>query len=619
MRLRRPCAALPFFPLLLVLTPSANGATTLDCATCHVQEGQALKTSAHAGMKCATCHVGITTFPHPSGVSLPKCSRCHQLEATEWVHSIHGVEFNAGNKAAPNCQVCHGDAHHLSVTKTWAFKKSIPQLCGACHVKPFTNYKASVHGQAVLRGVTQAPTCTSCHTAHLIQPPTVPTSTVYPTQIPNTCGKCHGDVMMEREFNIPRGRLTSYQASFHGLALREGNLTAANCASCHGIHLILAASNPHSTINPRNLPKTCGKCHSDAGIRFAITPVHVLPGMNEPLSVSWVRGFYLVIIPLVVGLMFAHNLGDWIRKLINLRMQEIRQASLPLIGRPLVRRREEAGATRMYRFERLQHHLLWVSFLILAWTGFCFHWPHALFAAPFNNAVWGWRVRGDIHRIFAMIFMATGAIHIISLIQSPKLRRHWKLLWPENHDVQEAISNLAYNLGLRRERPPRSIHSYVEKAEYWALVWGAVLMSLTGLMLWGRNWVLRLLPMLSLQLASSIHFFEAVLATLAILIWHFYSVIFDPEVYPMDPAWLTGRSVKPERSEPGEGQEEAGPAPPASPGAIAESGELQNQAPGVASPAETTRQEEEKEEAKERGADKAHHPAPGDGQGRKNG
>lgn len=531
--------------LFLAFAPRGRAQTSggLDCAACHADKAKALKSSAHARLSCTTCHVGINSFPHPKNVALPKCSRCHELEAREWARSIHGVEFNSGNKAAPTCQVCHGDPHQLQRTNTWTFKESIPQLCGACHVKPFTNYEASIHGQAIQRGVTQAPVCTSCHTAHLIQPPTVPTSTVYPTRVPNTCGKCHGNVMMERQFNIPAARLTSYEASFHGLALREGNLTAADCATCHGVHLILPASNPRSTINPRNLPKTCGKCHPDAGIRFAITPVHILPGMGEPISVKWVRGFYLVIIPLFIGLMFVHNIGDWIRKLVNLRMRNIQQATLPLFARSGVRR-GEAGPVRMYRFERLEHYLLLGSFLMLAWTGFAFHYPHAWFAAPFSGVVWGWRVRGIIHRIFAVIFMATGGLHIISLINDRKLRLHWKLLWPDHSDVREAIAIFAYNLGLRHERPQRSEHSYVEKAEYWALIWGTVLMSITGLMLWGRNWVLRWLPMLSLQLASSIHFYEAVLATLAILVWHFYSVIFDPEVYPMDPAWLTGRSVR---------------------------------------------------------------------------
>jgi hypothetical protein len=63
-------------------------------------------------------------------------------------------------------------------------------------------------------------------------------------------------------------------------------------------------------------------------------------------------------------------------------------------------------------------------------------------------------------------------------------------------------------------------------------------------MLWANNIALRFLPKSWLDVATTVHFYEAVLATLAIVVWHFYSVIFDPEVYPLDTAFLTGTSVR---------------------------------------------------------------------------
>jgi cytochrome b subunit of formate dehydrogenase len=530
---------------LLVLTSVgwAQGSDPLQCTTCHTDKAQALKGSAHAGLSCTACHVGINIFPHPKGIALPKCSQCHTKQASQWAYSAHGIAFAGGNKAAPNCQVCHGDAHALQRTSVWAFKKSIPELCGACHAQTAQQYNESVHGQAIKRGVFQAPVCSTCHTAHQIQPPTVPGSTVYPTHIPETCGQCHGNVRMASQFNIPPARLLSYNASFHGLAVKEGSLTAANCASCHGIHLILASSDTRSTINPKNLPKTCGKCHQNAGARFALAPVHVLPGLAEPESVQWIRVFYLVIIPLLIGLMFIHNIGDWIRKLVDLRLRKVQRVSPPSVAEGIARS-GEANDIRMFPFERLQHVLLLISFILLVWTGFAFKYPTAWWARPLLAVEWRWELRAIIHRIAAVVFMAVAGIHVISLIKSRKLRLHWQQLWPQRQDVSEAIETFAYNVGLRRTRPPRSSHSYVEKAEYWAVVWGAVLMTITGLMLWAHNLVLAWLPMVFLQLASSVHFYEAVLAALAILVWHFYSVIFDPEVYPMDPAWLTGHSVR---------------------------------------------------------------------------
>ena len=78
--------------------------------------------------------------------------------------------------------------------------------------------------------------------------------------------------------------------------------------------------------------------------------------------------------------------------------------------------------------------------------------------------------------------------------------------------------------------------------EYWAFFWGTLVMAASGFVLWFESWSLRALPSFVLDAATAIHWYEAILATLAILVWHFYMVVFDPDVYPMDRAWLTGRA-----------------------------------------------------------------------------
>jgi len=69
-------------------------------------------------------------------------------------------------------------------------------------------------------------------------------------------------------------------------------------------------------------------------------------------------------------------------------------------------------------------------------------------------------------------------------------------------------------------------------------------MGLTGLLLWANNWALRWLPKSVIDVATAMHFYEAILAALAILVWHFYSVIFDPDIYPLETAFLDGLSVR---------------------------------------------------------------------------
>jgi len=80
----------------------------------------------------------------------------------------------------------------------------------------------------------------------------------------------------------------------------------------------------------------------------------------------------------------------------------------------------------------------------------------------------------------------------------------------------------------------------VEKIEYWAFVWGTCVMASTGFLLWFNSFALRHFPKWVTDASTVLHYYEAILATLSILIWHMYTVVFDPEVYPMDRSWITG-------------------------------------------------------------------------------
>ena len=345
---------------------------------------------------------------------------------------------------------------------------------------------------------------------------------------------------------MPADRLISFDSSYHGLAAKAGSQTVANCASCHGVHNILASTDPKSTINPKNLPGTCGKCHAGAGTRFAISQVHVVDGSSETPALRWVREFYLLLIPVTIGLMLLHNLGDWVRKLMRLRFSGHAPA-----GRKPNRAQARRGELRMLPFERVQHALLVISFLTLVWTGFALKYPEQAWARPLLVLEGAHSIRSLVHRIAAVIFMAVSLTHLVSLFVNRKLRHHWLEMLPNTRDPREALANFAYNLGLGDQRPTRSAHSYVEKAEYWAVVWGAAVMASTGLLLWANNLALKYLPKLWLDVATSIHFWEALLATLAIVVWHFYGIIFDPDVYPLNTAFLTGYSVK-EEEHPGD-------------------------------------------------------------------
>jgi cytochrome b subunit of formate dehydrogenase len=112
---------------------------------------------------------------------------------------------------------------------------------------------------------------------------------------------------------------------------------------------------------------------------------------------------------------------------------------------------------------------------------------------------------------------------------------------PCRRDVSDARQNLLHNLGLSANKPRFGRFSYMEKMEYWALVWGTLVMALTGVIMAFENLFISLLTKLGWDISRTVHFYEAWLATLAILVWHLYYVIFNPEVYPMNTAWISGQ------------------------------------------------------------------------------
>ncbi len=230
----------------------------------------------------------------------PRCGRSRPTG-----RASTGARSSRGNNNAASCNDCHGTHDILPVSdphsKIW--KQNVAGTCGKCHTGVYNTYAQSIHGQAVARGVLQAATCTDCHSEHRILAPGDPGSSVYMANVSQeACSRCHADAQLMAGFAMPQDRVPTYEDSYHGLAAREGRQTVANCASCHGVHNIYPSSDPRSTVNHANLSKTCGQCHTDAGRRFAIGPVHVMSTTTPGGRVlGFIKVFYLFIIPLTLG------------------------------------------------------------------------------------------------------------------------------------------------------------------------------------------------------------------------------------------------------------------------------------------------------------------------------
>jgi cytochrome b subunit of formate dehydrogenase len=440
--------------------------------------------------------------------------------------SVHAraVEDDLGGATCSNCHGSHDILPALDPGSK-VFHQRVPETCGACHSDIAATYENSVHGTGAARGVRDAPVCSDCHGEHRVLSPSEPGSPAFPTNIPlMTCGHCHNDIRLTEKYGLPPDKIPTYEESYHGLAARAGSQTVAHCASCHGVHDILPSSDPRSHIHETNLAHTCGQCHPGAGERFAVGPMHVVPTDERFPVVYYIRLAYLILIFTTIGGMFLHNSLDFFRKL---RAPPHRP---PGLGK------EE----RMMRGFRIAHGMVMISFFVLVYTGFALTYPEAWWAQPVLQWEADMALRGWLHRTAAVILMAALAFHMIHLARSRRARACITSMRPTWEDWMELKERVRYFLG--RRGPLHGVKvGYVEKAEYLAFGWGMAIMAVTGLLLWLENFTLRWLPKWLLDAATAVHFYEAVLATLAILVWHFYWVIFDPAVYPMDTSWWGGK------------------------------------------------------------------------------
>jgi len=471
---------------------------------------------------CGACHA------NPEFLARHKIPFARPVEAFRL--SVHGQAVERGVENAASCSDCHASHAILpareerSLINHW----KVPQTCGACHTQIRDTYLDSVHGQAVERGVRASPVCTDCHGEHSILAPSEPGSLVNPARVSSvTCGRCHSDERLAARFGLPLDKVPAFEDSYHGLALRAGSQTVANCASCHGVHNILPSSDPRSTVHPANLAATCGSCHPGAGTRFALGPVHIRPATaSEHVVVRWIRLGYWIIIPLTLVFMLFHHLLDFFAKLIR--------------GTRRIETGEEVE--RMNIHFRIPHWLTVLSFPVLVITGFALKFPESWWAHPILRWESEFALRGTVHRVAGVVLLASFFYHIAHLIVSRRDRAILRYMSPGIQDARDLLDVFRYNLGLSSDRPVFGKFSYVEKIEYLAFMWGTAVMAASGVMLWANNFMLRNFPKWVLDAALALHYYEAILATFAILIWHFYTVVFDPEVYPMDRAWLTGRT-----------------------------------------------------------------------------
>jgi len=535
-----------FFVLLALISacPAAEAIKNSVCLECHGDktltktnsagkevslfvDAAKLAASMHKTNDCVACHADLTS-KHPDDNAAAKpvaCATCHEKQSEAYGASVHGIAFAKGQKGAAGCRDCHGTHDILSPASPASplhFSR-LADTCGACHDQAAKDVKESTHGKAVAAGRREAPTCTDCHSEHRI----AGLKSNSPLKLSaDVCSNCHASERLNTKYNLPPDRVKTFFDSYHGLAAQYGSTLAANCASCHGVHKILPSTDPRSTIYKTNLVETCGKCHPGATENFAQSKVHVdsksanaSGGAGEQIN-WWVRRIYLVLIVATIGFMLIHN--------------------LLLFGKKVAARYRAAHLTivRMDSSQRLQHVILATSFIALAVTGFALRFPESWIGTLLGSNE---MFRRWLHRIAGIVLLTAGAYHIFYLLARKEGRQLLKDFLPVKKDLADVAGNACYLAGLSQNKPKIGRFGYAEKMEYWAVIWGTIIMGVTGLALWFKMDVTRFLPRWAVDVAHTIHFYEAILACLAIVVWHFYHVIFDPDVYPVNWACWNGK------------------------------------------------------------------------------
>ncbi len=503
------------------------------CAQCH-EVGKTLAGSVHKDLSCTDCHGPAHAITPPSEATSPlfplqqfkTCGRCHDQPpqlVQGYLASVHAKALLVDGLAnAPTCSTCHGSHDILppSDPRSTVSHKNVPKTCGSCHRFILTTWETSSHGQEWLKGNPLAPVCITCHTAHKIVPPTSQSARL---KTPENCGNCHEQ------------RYSTYRDSFHGQATDIGFMTAATCSDCHTPHHQLPVSNPASSVNPKNLPKTCGACHGTVTASFITFDPHSNPqssSANPTLHYIWL--FMTILLVGVFGFFGLHD-ALWL------------QRSIVAVLRGEVKRSENGGKY-VRRFSKTQiwiHATIIITFLLLAATGLPLKFHDAIWAKTLADIFGGPAAARVLHRLAAIFTFGYFIFHLGQVFVLSVLRREkgvfwgWRSMVPQWKDIRDIFNNFKYFFYIGK-RPPMDRFTYWEKFDYLAVFWGVVIIGTSGLILWFPAVAAHLLPGWALNAAYIIHSDEALLAVGFIFIFHFFHTHLRPESFPIDPVIFVG-------------------------------------------------------------------------------
>ena len=191
---------------------------------------------------------------------------------------------------------------------------------------------------------------------------------------------------------------------------------------------------------------------------------------------------------------------------------------------------------RLNYSEKTQHMVFAACFIVLVVTGFMLKIPDSIVKSFGTAGEIVFSYRSILHRTAGSIMILVGVYHFYYLVFKRAGRRWLIDMLPRLKDLLDMRDNFLYYINIRKEPPEFDRFCYKHKIEYGALIAGTTIVSATGLILWSQyKW-----SKFVVDIATLVHGMEAILACLAIMIWHFYEIHFRPHKFPLDKTWLTG-------------------------------------------------------------------------------
>ena len=251
--------------------------------------GELWEKQAHVLPACIDCHQPhkVRKVFYDLGMSNADCLRCHDnkdLKSSKDGRSLYARADELGHSrhAKIACSQCHAEVNSSHVRPCETITKKVD--CSSCHEEVAQQFTKSTHGQLVQKNDSNGPTCKECHGTHGVLGKVDPKSVTFATNIPKLCARCHreGEKAAVRYAGEQHDIIAHYTESIHGKGLMKSGLTVtATCTNCHTAHSVLPKSDSLSSVNPKKVPETCGRCHHGIQEQFEQSIHHERLGKTD--------------------------------------------------------------------------------------------------------------------------------------------------------------------------------------------------------------------------------------------------------------------------------------------------------------------------------------------------